>query len=237
MAKKTTAAKADSFHAIRRAITRYIDATRRLFVTIDRNDYSFMALPFPGFDSSRWGGLVDVGKREHGEALIAVDRAVDGLRDELSKASSDTLPAEWHHRVDGAARIAREALESARSEGWFDGKWPPGAWHGKRPTKMIRFSAGLATSVAESIEELMLPPTERKILQALLEDSPRKADELAYAATRLKSTNASFRDTLSRMVKEGLLVSGRGQSSLGYSLTDRGIRLASNVLTIEGFLK
>lgn len=211
---------AKTFADIVRSIDRFVDANRRFFIIADRWNNGFTNIPIDGVD---WAEVRAFERAELQTALHGVLNAATHL-----KAACETLPAslpaQWQTVIQSAAHLAGHACDDATERGWLQGQF--GSVAGSSVVIALRKSTQLLTFVSDVMIVQGMPDSIREILQAVLENGPTKAEELAELCHNADHTGTSFRKTLAALVDDGLLISGKGRFSTGYRLTDRGIQLA-----------
>ncbi len=203
-----------------RSIDRFVDASRRFFIVAERWNNGFVNVPIDGVDWS------EVRKFERIELQVSL-RFLRGSVDRLMKDCENiptTLPAQWQTVIRSAANLADHACNDAAERGWFDGQH--GVVAGSAVVTALRKSVQLLTFVSDVMTVQGMPDSVREILQAVLEKGPTKAEELAKLCHNADHTGTSFRKTLAGLVDDDLLLSGKGRSSTGYRLSERGMQLA-----------
>ena len=229
MAKKSAAEQ--SFQKLHSTIVSFVDASRRLKIAVERPSFSFTRTPVEGVD---WAFLHGFLKDDIVESLVAVDSAVNALKNQMAVGQSSFPPA-WAKLVDSAWRIGKWACDDARTAGWFEGKFVEINIRSRHQLEKLNFATTLVEVVLGQIEVSTLPDTHREVLQSLLERSPQKPPELAKSTANKRETTGAFRKQLTLMKNNGLLYAGRGKHSPGYSLTERGIGLALIVRQLQAF--
>ena len=230
MAKKS--AIKQSYDDLVKTIVSFVDASRRLKIAVERTSFSFTRTPVEGVD---WAFLHGFLKDDIVESLVAIEIAVNALRDQMAVGQS-SFPPDWAKPVDSVWRIGKWACDDARTAGWFEGKFVETNIRGRHELEKLNFATTLAEAVLDEIKASTIPVTQRSILQSLLESGRQKADQLMGSACGKKANDGHFRRELSSLVTDGLITAGSGRKSLGYSLTDRGTRIASIVRTFGEFL-
>lgn len=211
---------ADSFVNVVRSIDRFVDASRRFFIIAERWNNGFVNLPIDGVD---WR---EVRRFEAAELKLSLQHlrgAIDRFRSDCDNLPT-TLPAQWQTIIRSAANLADHACDDAAERGWFDGRH--GTVDGSSVIASLRKSVQLLSFISDVVTAQGLSHAEREVLQVILENGPKKGDELAELTRGADFQGSTFREMLAGMVDDGLLLSGKGRYSTGYRLTDRGMLLA-----------
>ena len=194
---------ADSFVNIVRSVDRFVDASRRFFIIADRWNNGTTAVPIDGVD---WSEVRKFEAAELQMSLRFVRNAVGRLQT-TCKEFPNTLPEQWQTVIRSAASLGNHACDDAAERGWFDGRH--GVVAGTSVVTALRKSMQLLTFVSDVMTVQGLPDSVREILQAVLENGPTKAEELAELCHNADHTGTSFRKTLASLVDDDLLLSGK----------------------------
>lgn len=206
-------------------IRRFRDTVRRLNQAIEQVELS----SFDGWARQREGedGGVQSIPWEiiRQQELAAVRSAVQSIGSAVEALATQVarMQQNEHRRwIQAAVDLARWAL----SEGEKDGaKGRSFSWSGKFYMKNLQRADGWVAFV-EDVATLQAKPTwQREVLQVIDERGPSTQKELATAMGKT-TLSSNERQGLSEMVQAGLLNSGRGHESCGYSLTQLGLRMA-----------
>lgn len=228
IASRASAKRPPTLKPLILAISRFQESVRRLLVVAKAGNHGFTPTSDIGID---WKPIAAARKAETIAALKAVQSANDTLKTEFSD-SGVVLPDDWSNKIGAAIRLTDHAIAEAVKEKLFDGNF--GCIDGLYLVNEIKFSNWMLSLVADLATVANLRESEREILQALLECSPLKGDELAERCKGAFSQDGQFREMLSDMVKAGWLASGgKGRFSQGYRLTDDGIRLATTAAQLS----
>ncbi len=210
----------NSFAGLIRSIDRFVDASRRFFIIAERWNNGFVNVPIEGLD---WQEVRKFEAMELQSSLRSLRGSVERLVSDSDNIPA-TLPAQWQAVIRSAAKLAEHACVDAAERGWFEGEH--GVVAGTSVVIALKKSVQLLSFLSDVMTIQALPDSNREILQAVLENGPTKAEELAELCHNADHSGTSFRKTLSAMVDDDLLISGKGRFSTGYRLTDRGMQLA-----------
>jgi predicted transcriptional regulator len=151
-------------------------------------------------------------------AVQSVDSAVEAL------ATLVVRMQENEHRgwIQAAVDLARWALREGEKD---DIKGRSFSHSGKYYLKNLQRADGWVAFVEDVATLQAMPTWQREALQVIDERGPSTQKELATAMGKA-TLSSNERQGLSEMVQAGLLNSGRGHESNGYSLTQLGLRMA-----------
>lgn len=203
-------------------IRRFRDAAKRLFEALEHVRVSaFDSFPRIEGPPLPWATLEHIEKQRVQTAFFSLEAALSGMKAAVLLMSS----GEHRELIQAACDLSDWACDQAGEAGWHDASgsvfFRPGSFfvqNMKQADGWLSFVEDVATLQA-------MPTWQREILQVIDERGPSTQKELATAMGKT-TLSSNERQGLSEMVQAGLLNSGRGHESNGYSLTQLGLRMA-----------
>lgn len=206
-------------------IRRFRDTVRRLNQAIEQVELS----SFDGWARQREiedGGVQSISwEIIRQQELAAVRSAVQSVGSAVDALATQVVRMQQNeHRdwIQAAVDLARWALLEGEKDGI---KARSFSWSGKFYMKNLQRADGWVAFVEDVATLQAMPTWQREVLQVIDEVGSSTQKELATAMGKA-TLSSNERQGLSEMVQAGLLNSGRGHESNGYSLTQRGLRMA-----------